>query len=114
MFAADAQVSKRFRDCEKRLGNLEKEALKINLSFERKFDEILTDDNNLGTLKLAEQALKTVLLGRQITSRREVNVRDTGDKNDPEVTGCAVMPNGHVVICDHNNDKIKLLDAPLR
>ena len=40
-----------------------------------------------------------------------MNVKVTSDKNDPEITGCAVMPNGHVVICDNYNDKIKLLDS---
>ena len=115
MFAADAQSSKRFRDCERRLAELEKEAMKLNLSFERnkKLDDILIDNSNLGTLKLTETPLKTTLLGRQIKSRREVNVKLTSDKNDPEITGCVVMPNGHVVICDHNNDKIKLLDSSL-
>ena len=102
MFAADAQVSKRFRDCERRFGELEKEAMKLSLSFQRskKLGDLLTDDNRLGIFKLTEQALKIVLLERQITSRNEVNVRVTSDKNDPEITGCAFMSNGNVVICD--------------
>ena len=44
---------------------------------------------------------------------REVNVRMTLDREDPFISGCAVMTNGYVVICDTNNKKIKLLDASL-
>ena len=115
MFAADAQISKRFHECERRLAELENEALKISLSFERskKLDNLLTDDDSFGSLKITEKAFKTVLLGRQKELHREVNVRLAGDKNDPEITGCAVMPNGCVVICDHSNDKIKMLDSSL-
>ena len=87
----------------------------MNLSFERdkKLDDLLTDDNNRGTLKLTQNPLKTIILERKVTSHKEVNVRHVGEKNDPEITRCAVMPNGHVVICDHNNDKMKLLDSSL-
>ena len=115
MLAADVQISKRFHECQRRLVELEKEAVKLSLSFERskKLDDLLTDDDNLGSLKITEKAFNTVLLGRQKELHREVNVRLAGDKNNPEITGCAVMPNGSVVICDHSNDKIKMLDSSL-
>ena len=115
MFAADAHISKHFYECERRLVALENEALNLSISFERNkyLDVLHTEANSLGSLIITENILKTVLLGRQAKSRREVNARLAGDKTDPEITGCAVMPNRFVVICDHSNDKIKLLDSYL-
>ena len=62
---------------------------------------------------IAKKSKKTALLGRQIQSRREVNVRVANDKNNPIIAGCVVMPNGYIVVCDYNNGKIKLLDNSL-
>ena len=116
MFAAEVQTSKGLQECQSRLIDLEKDAVKLSISFERnkKLDDLQRDINTLGSLKnSAERSEKTVLLGRQILSRREVNVRLADDKKYPCITGCAVMPNGYVVICDYNNDKVKLLDNSL-
>ena len=52
-----------------------------------------------------------VLLGRKVLSRSQVCVKTDDDKDFPWITGCTVMPNGHVVLCDRNNNKIKLLDG---
>ena len=54
-----------------------------------------------------------VLLGRQVQSRRKVNVRLKGDKNKSEIRGCVFMPNGNLVICHENIEKIKLFDCSL-
>ena len=43
-------------------------------------------------------------------SHREVNAKLDDDKRDPWITGCAVMPNGNIVICDRNNGRLKLFD----
>ena len=51
-----------------------------------------------------------MLKDRKIKSRKEVNVGTDGDKKGPWISGCTVMPNGHVVLCDRRNERIKLLD----
>ena len=119
MFAAEVQTSKGLQECQSRLVDLEKEIVKLSLSFERntKLDDLKRDINTLGSLKMLEEAAKqcekTVLLDRKIQSRKEVNVRLADDKTDPGICGCAVMPNGYIVICDRNNERIKLLDNSL-
>ena len=116
MFAADVQISKRFHECEIRLSDLQKEAVKLSLTFERnnKLNDLQSDKNiHLGSLKMSKQNRPPVLLGRQIESHRKVNVRMASDKKDPWITGCAVMANDYVVICDTNNQKLKLLDHTL-
>ena len=51
-----------------------------------------------------------ILIDRKFKPRSEVNVRIEGDKESPYISGCTVMPSGHVVLCDRNNNQIKLLD----
>ena len=114
MFAADTQISKRFQECENRLSELQKEAVKLSLTFEKNSTlyDLLSDKNiHLGSLKMSKQNRHTVL--PRIVSHRKVNVRKSSDKNYSRITGCAVMPNGYVVICDYKNEKIKLLDTSL-
>ena len=52
----------------------------------------------------------SILSECQIRSCRKVNVRLKGDKYDPDITGCAFMPNGYLVACDRNGI-IKLFDC---
>ena len=54
---------------------------------------------------------KTVLLGRKVQSRSQVNVKAGDDKKTPDIRGCTVMTNGDVVLCDFYNCKIKLLNS---
>ena len=127
MFVADTQVSKSIQGYARKLEELEKDIEKPNLEFER--NELLADlvagVNSLGSLlsqrisdnqdnKLPGKPHSTgstkMLKDRQIKSRSEVNVRTLEDKQVPWISGCTVMPNGHVVLCDQSNKQIKLLD----
>ena len=54
------------------------------------------------------------MLGRKIQSTQKVNVKEAGDSKSPFITGCAVMCNGYIVICDRYNYKIKLLGSPCK
>ena len=127
MFIADIQVSKSIQGNARKLGELERSFEKPNLIFER--NELLADlvagINSLGSLtcqrkgdiqdnKLPGKPDSTgstkMLIDKQIKSHSEVNVRTHEDKRDPWISGCTVMPNGHVVLCDQKNYQIKLLD----
>ena len=127
MFVADTQVSKSIQGYARKLAELEKDKEKPNLAFER--NEILADLvaglNSLGSLtcqrkgdiqdnKLPGKPDRTgstkMLIDKEIKSHSEVDVRTHEDKRDPWISGCTVMPNGHVVLCDYQNDQIKLLD----
>ena len=128
MFVADTQVSKSIQGYARKLAELEKDIEKPNLAFER--NELLADlvagvyslgsllsqrisDNQDNILlgKPYSTGLTKMLKDRKIKSRSEVNVRTGGDEEDPWITGCTVMPNGHVVLCDRGNKQIKLLDG---
>ena len=51
-----------------------------------------------------------MLMDRKINPCNEVNVRIDGYKESSSISGCTVMPSGYVVLCDRNNNRIKLLD----
>ena len=127
MFVADTQVSKSIQGYARKLAELEKDIEKPNLAFER--NELLADlvagVNSLGSLlsqrisdnqdnKLPGKPYSTgstkMIKDRRIKVRKEVNVRTHKDKQDAWITGCTVMSNGHVVLCDQSNKQIKLLD----
>ena len=125
MFTADVQVSKVLQGYQSKLGELEKGAEKPNLAFERNktLDDLITEVKSLGFLKTQhkgrpdDRPLKTdisgrkVLLGRKVLSGSQVCIKTDDDKNRPLISGCSVLPNGHVVLCDNDNNKIKLLDG---
>ena len=51
-----------------------------------------------------------ILMDRKIKPCTVVNVRIDSDKEYPYISGCTVMPTGHIVLCDRNNNRIKLVD----
>ena len=127
MFIADVQVSRSIQGYTRKLGELQTALEKPTLAFEK--NEILADlaagIDTLGSLKSQSKGDKQktklpgkpyskgstrMLVDRKIMSHSEVNVRTHEDKEGPWITGYAVMPNGHVVVCDRRNNKIKLLD----
>ena len=76
-------------------------------------DGLATVSGNLDNMNNSsdDAETKTVLLGRKVQSRSRVNVKAGDDEETPYITGCAVMTNGDVVLCDFKNDKIKLLNS---
>ena len=126
MFTADVLVSKVIQGYESKLGELEKCVEKPSLAFERNktLDNLITEVKSLGFLRTQHEGsdrddrpLKTVISGRKVLldrnvlSRSQVRGYTDDDKTRPWITGCTVMPNGHVVLCDRSNSKIKLLDG---
>ena len=74
---------------------------------------LATVSGKLGHMNISsdDAATKTVLLGRKVHSRSEVNVTAGDDKETPWITGCTVTTNGDAILCDTLNNKIKLLNS---
>ena len=74
---------------------------------------LATVTGNLGHMNISsdDAETKTVLLGRKVQSRSHVDVKADDDEMPQRITGCTVMTNGDVVLCDINNYKIKLLNS---
>ena len=128
MFVADIQVSKALQPHKRKLQDLERDIEKPNLAFERKVIrvDLASGVDKLGSLitggKGRTQVLKQQakpyntnsvgeLKDRMIKSRSEVTVKSQSDKETPWISDCIVMPSGHVVTCDYENNRIKLLDV---
>ena len=75
--------------------------------------DLATVSGNLGQMNISshDAATKTVLLGRNVQLRSQANVKAGDDKTIPWISGCTVMANGDIVLCDFHNQKIKLLNS---
>ena len=123
MFVTDIQVSNTLHIYKRKLEDLESDIEKPTLGFER--NEILADVvagiDKLGSLiseitdrrqdfkYLATNSTK-MLKDRKIKSRSKVNVSTDDEQEQPLISGCTIMPSGHVVLCDQRNKQIKLLN----
>ena len=74
---------------------------------------LATVSGKLGDMNISsdDAATQAVLLGRKVQSRSQVNIKTGDDKKIPIITGCTVMANGDVVLCDISNYTIKLLNS---
>ena len=51
----------------------------------------------------------TLFTEMTVASKSEVNIKMSGERELPYISGCTFMPNGDVVLCDFTNNNIKLL-----
>ena len=49
-----------------------------------------------------------------VTARNQVNVKVPSDARDAWITGSAFLPSGELILCDCDNNKLKLLDENLQ
>ena len=49
-------------------------------------------------------------LNLKVKSFRKVNINLSHDKVTPRVSSCAFLPNGELLLADHENCSVKLLD----
>ena len=70
-------------------------------SFTKPFLDPVTADQHI---------ISNVLLVSKVSKLREINIKCSGDRTNPSINGLCFMPGGELVLCDYNNDKIKVLD----
>ena len=49
-----------------------------------------------------------------VPTRNQVNIKVQSDSNDAWISGSAFLPSGELILCDHINKKLKLLDENLQ
>ena len=93
-----------------------KEVYQPHISFECNPAIAIEGDQDLGTVKC-----HTTRIPQQkgfdemsVTARKQVNVKVPSDANDAGITGSAFLPSGQLILCDRNNNKLKLLDENLQ
>ena len=118
MLAADIQVSVRLNKCDMLLQEIGDEATAPAVTFKR--NETLVDFqksiDKLGTLTVARysnadnsQCKRFPQIKFQTSS--EVDIKLSEDSKIPWISGCDVLQDGGVILCDRSNNKIKLLDS---
>ena len=53
------------------------------------------------------------MLNLKVKSTSKVNIKLPQDKGTPRISGCAFLPNGELLLVDHRNWNLKLLDRTL-
>ena len=117
MFAADVQVSKGLQEYSDGLSDMRNDAINTDIQFEKnaKLAHLQTEIVSLGSLisssSINIQRGRKMLLDSKIQSQKKVNVKLPDDGSTPRITGLAVMTTGEIVLCDRENNKLKLMDS---
>ena len=121
MFASDIKISKNLSEYEAVLDDLQNNFERSDLYFQRnsKLVELQQAIDSLGSIKEKDSVsykgtCTKVVLGMNVQSSSQPNVRLDDDKTLPFMTGCCFMPSGDLVLCDFNNSKLKLLDRTFK
>ena len=117
MFAADVKISKRLSELRSMMEDFQDEVKPQRLEFEgnQKLLGLRHEVKALGTLRVSEsQKTKTetaYFLKMKAQNSREVQIKLPNDKSPPAITGCTFMVDGQLLLCDHPNKTIKLLNS---
>ena len=117
MFAADVKVTNRLKEYEQVLQDLYQEAKTPLMTFTR--NKQLTDMQNqldkLGNLTVDQiqtyKPKRKSFNDMKVESSSQVIIKLPDDKHNPYVTGCEVLPNGQIILCDRNNNNLKFLHS---
>ena len=117
ILAADVQVSVRLKKCESLLQEICDETMAPAVTFERnaKLVDLQKIIDKLGTLTTAGYSQSQNSQSRlfpqiNVQTSSEVDIKLSEDKFNPWISGCDVLQDGGVILCDRSNEKIKLLD----
>ena len=89
------------------------------LKFERneKLRDVLKSVEDLGRIEPSgsgsAQQDQVVILDMVVKSTKEVDINVPNDDRSPSITGCTVLSNGHILLCDNSNKKVKLVDSEM-
>ena len=117
MFAVDVKVSKRLSELQSMMKDFQDEVKAPSLEFEENQNLLDVQQNvtSFGTLRVSQtQKTKTKttnFLRMKVQNSRDVQIKLPSDKNAPYITGCTFTADGQLIVCDRNNNNIKLLNS---
>ena len=117
MFVAHTKVSVHLEGYGTLLHEIGQETKAPTITFER--NEQLADLQNniskLGTLATSysqgDKSQGKLFPTLKVQTSSEINVKLSRDSSTPRITGCDIMQDGSIIVCDCNNNKIKHLDS---
>ena len=89
--------------------DISKDIIRPKLVYEKNKQVIAFQENEstLGTVMLSEN--KKLFPELTVQSCSDVNIKLLEDDSCPYITGCVIMPDGNILICDRSNHKVKHL-----
>ena len=117
MFAAALKVSHRLKDYEKLLQDICQDSKSTSIVFKnnKQLLDVQKKVKELGNLTV--EYIKShkpknsdiLFTDLKIENSNQIDIRTPSDGSCPRIRGCAVMPNGEILLCDCDNLNIKLL-----
>lgn len=120
MFAVDVKVTNHLKTYEQLLTDIAKEFKSPQLKFkpDARLSNVLEDVKELGSLTVDHvkpSLLKgSLFLDLKVEHAFQVDIKTHTDTTTPSISGCAFMPDGRIILCDHVNKTVKLLDKSFR
>ena len=117
MFAVDVKVTNRLKEYEQVLKDLYQEAKAPLITFSRnkQLTDMLNEIEKLGNVTVDQiqtyKPKRKLFNEMEVESSSQVNTKLPDDKFNPRITGCEVLPNGQIILCDHSNKNLKLLHS---
>ena len=114
IFIHNLKLKKTLEQFDNILQDINNEVKAPGISFE--FDETLniTNAQSLGVVRSTStipKETRPVITDLKIKSIEKVDVKFPADQTTPLVTGSLFLPNGELILCDHNNSSVKVLNA---
>ena len=119
MFSATVKLSKSLSEYDYLLNEMKNETQLPKLKFYQNETllALLEKVENLGRIETvdvgANDKRDLVILDKKVNSTKEVNIQLSDDDLDPQITGCTVLSDGRILLCDYNNNKVKMLDRSM-
>ena len=116
IFVYNIQLSQSVKSLTTITEEITKEVYQPHISFDCNPAITITGDQDLGTVKyhttrtLQQKGFDEM----SVTARKPVNVKVPSDARDADITGSAFLPSGQLILCDWDNNKLKLLDKNLQ
>lgn len=118
IYAADVKISNRLKQYSTSLEDCFNRLLKPVLTFKRKEELIKALKNAPGLLAFAadnnsvnilpENQKDVSFLKMRPNTSRQVDITTPGQTKNSYISGCVFLPEGELVLCDYNNNKVRL------
>ena len=116
IFVYNIQLSQAIKSLTTITDEITKEVYQPHISFECNPTITIAGDQDLGTVKChtTRTPQQKGFDEMSVTARNQVNVKVPSDTYGVDIAGSAFLLSGELILCDTNNNKLKLLDENLQ
>ena len=116
IFVYNIQLSQAVKSLTTITEEITKEVYQPHISFECNPALSMADDQDLGTVKYHTSRIpqQKGFDEMSVTAQNHVNIKSRSDAKDAWISGSTFLSSGELVLCDCNNNKLKLLDKSLQ